>query len=1149
MAKNITAKFLQISIFCLLFGITQIFAQAGTGAITGVVKDTNGAIVPNATVRFINKNTGLQKTTTSSDEGIFTFTLLQPGEYTVTASSAGFAEQSIDVQVQVGRSTDANFNLGAGDVSVVVDVTGGGVQTTETKPDAVLTETQISELPINGRRFQDFAILTPTAQIDPQRGQISLSGQRGINTNVNVDGVDYNQPFFGGIRGGERSNSAFTLPQEAIREFQVVAAGYGAEFGRSSGGVINVVTKGGTNRLRGSAFYLIRPNELARAHEYADALVTALPQGIDATLAPTQQQFGGSIGGPIVKNKLFYFGSYEQQRFRAPRQVLFRNSLDVDPSTLTANQLGVFNLFKSLEVPFTQTNDAYSGLARIDYNINSGNQFNIRANYSRNEALNAVTTGETSVDPTINKSLLTNGTENDENIAVVGQLVSTLSSSILNELRFQYAREERPRLSNSFVPLVANTYGDIGTRSFLPTTQFDTRYQITDSVSITRGNHNFKIGGEFSRLLADQSFGFNQPGNFNYFNTRDADFLDVLAGTRNLTNADPTRRVFGRFDNTSASYRLQIGNLQANYKVYQAALYAQDTWRITPKLSVNYGLRAEKQYNPEPELGNDALISAVQNGSFPLLGGRGFDPTTIPDSEVQFGPRLGFAYDPTGDGKTVVRGFAGLYYATTPLLLLADPVNNFRTTPGNLTVQIGGNGSIPGGFNQGNFDAANPAYVALVGAGVRPNTVYRQFAILGIDLNQFALDNLPILTPAQLLSITQALGNASSSAGSPLGVFTNSQPTAVAEDFENPRSFQFGFGVEREVYRGITIGVDFSQVNTTRLERNRDINLPAPFTADQYADMLITANTNNTTELNRLRTQAILNSPAFANTINDLRTVGRPIFAIRTPRGIPTSVQIIDPATGMPTTANISIPTQNRPISTLGAVTLRESSARSLFRGLTFRATMNRKWGQINAYYVLSQSLSNDDNERSSGGFDYANGFNLIPEYGASRLDVRHRFTASPVIFLPYGFEVSSSIRLRSARPVNTFIGNDFNGDGNSNDRPYFAPGVPFKRNDFRGRPEYEVDLRLQKNFRFQERRRLSFSAEFFNIFNRSNVDISGFDTTSYCSDTSDLRCGFDGPTNPLFLRVRDSSGNLITSANFAGSQVFQMQLGARFEF
>ncbi len=1087
MINKFSTKLLMLTVLFLFAGIGQIFAQA-TGSITGVVKDSTDAVIPNATVKYVNQSNGSEKTTVASEDGIYTFTLLQPGRYTVTSSAASFAEQSLDVEVQVGRTTSANFTLGVGGVSAVVNVSAEGVQTTEIKPDAVLDQTEISNLPINGRRFQDFAILTPTAQIDPQRGQISLSGQRGINTNVNVDGVDYNQPFFGGIRGGERSNSAFTLPQEAIREFQVVASGYGAEYGRSSGGVINVVTKSGGNDVNGSVFYLIRPNQLARGHDYAKALVDTLPQGIDSTLAPTQQQFGGSIGGPIVKDKLFYFGAYEQQRFRAPRQILFRNSLDVDPGTLTAGQLAVFNLFKDFEVPFTQTNDAYSGVGKIDWNINDDNRFNVRFNYSRNNALNAVTTGETTVDPTINKSLLTNGTEQDRNIAVVSQLISNLNPNTINDFRFQFAREDRPRLANAFIPLVANTYGDIGTRSFLPTTQFDTRYQFTDALTYIYKNHVIKGGFEFSRLLADQLFGFNQPGNFNYFDNTDTRFLNVLS---NVPNSDSP---FGRFDNTFATYRLQIGNLQANYKVYEVAAYGQDTWRITPKLSINYGLRVEKQFNPEPQLGNDALINAVQNGSFPLFGGQNFDPTQIPDSELQFGPRAGFAYDPFGDNKTVVRGFAGLYYARTPLLILADPVNNFRTTPGNLTVQFPFN--IPSSFNQTAFDNANPQYVALVGTGVRPDTVYRHFAILGVNLNGSPLDNLPIIAPQDLQTINQAILNASGITSGGLGFFNNANVTAVAEDFKNPRSFQFGFGVEREIANGFTIGADYAQINTSRLERNRDINLPAPILLSTTLD------------------------PAQ-----------RPYFGIVRGRGLPSSV-----------------PIRQRPVSNLGSITLRESSARSLYRAFTLRTRYSSKRLQLNAYYVLSDSNSDDDNERSSGGNDFDNAFNLIPEYGPSRLDVRHRFTASPVVFLPYDFELSSSIRLRSGRPVDAVISNDLNGDGSRNDRPFSAPGVPFTRNAFRGNSEYEVDLRVQKTFSFTERNRLKVWTEFFNVFNLSNIDISG-STARYCSNTSDRSCGLNGITNNNFLQTRDSNGNIITFANFASSQVFQVQFGARFEF
>ena len=213
-----------------------------------------------------NKATNQSQTTTASGDGIYRFLTLQPGIYEVKTSAASFAEQTLEVEVQVGRTTDANFTLGATGVEANVTVTAEGVQTTQSNSDAVINETAIQSLPINGRRFQDFVTLTPSAQVEGSRGQISLSGQRGINGNVNVDGVDFNQPFFGGIRGGERSNQAFAIPQESIKEFQVVAAGYNAEFGRSTGGVINAVTKSGIQQLQGFGVLPVSP-EQARAPE------------------------------------------------------------------------------------------------------------------------------------------------------------------------------------------------------------------------------------------------------------------------------------------------------------------------------------------------------------------------------------------------------------------------------------------------------------------------------------------------------------------------------------------------------------------------------------------------------------------------------------------------------------------------------------------------------------------------------------------------------------------------------------------------------------------------------------------------------------------------------------------------------------------
>lgn len=1083
---------LAIMVFTLFLGVGAASAQsqASTGQITGVVTDSTGAVVPNANIKIVNKSTGAEKTTVTNSGGIYQFILLQPGTYTVSASGGGFAEQTLEATVNVGRTVDVNFSLGVGDVAAVVNVTGEEVQTTQSVPDAVLSDTAISNLPINGRRFQDLATLTPTAQIDPQRGQISISGQRGINTNINVDGADYNQPFFGGIRGGERSNSAFTLPQEAIREFNIVSAGYSAEFGRSSGGVINVVTKSGGNEVRGSAFYLIRPEEAARAHDYAQAIGDSLPAGIDATLAPTQHQFGGSIGGPIKTDRLFYFGSYEQQRVRAPRQVLYRNALDVNPANLNPGQLDVFNLYKSLEEPFTLTNDAYAGLARVDGNFGANNNLAVRFNYSKNNAKNAVTTGEFSVDPTTNRSLLTNGTEKDRTYSFVGQLVTSISSNVINELRAQYTREDRPRLANAEVALVSSTYGDIGTRSFMPTTQFDTRIQIADSITVIAGGHTLKFGGDYNRIHADQLFGFNQFGNFNFFDNNDGVMLNVLSNVPN-SNAQ-----FGRFDNMFATYRQQIGNLEAAYTVQEISAFAQDSWRVTPRLTLNYGLRVEQQYNPEPALGNDALISLVQNASFPIRNGRGFDPTQIVDSGWQWGPRAGFAWDPVGDGKTVVRGFAGLYYARTPMLLLAGPYNNFRGTPGDLSVQFPF--SIPSTFSQSMFDAANPQYVAIVGTGVFPNTVYRHFAIAGVDLNQSTLTNMPNLTTAQLEAINNAILAASPGAPmSTLGFFSGAQPIGFDENYKNPRSLQFGVGFEREFAKNLSVGFDYSHINTVYLQRNKDINLPSP--------ILLSAS---------------------------LDPARRPYFGVFRGRGLPSSV-----------------PIRPRPVPELGSLQIRESSGRSLYRAFTARLRYNRSWVQLNTYYVYSTSFSDDDNERSAGGTTYDNSFNLVPEYNYSDLDVRHRFTANPVFFLPYGFEISSTMRFRTGRPVNVNANSDLNGDGTSNDRPYLAPGVPFLRNAFRNRNEYEVDLRVQKGFDFDERKRLVLSAEFFNIFNLSNIQYSGSGTTRYCASSNDRTCGFTGPTNSNFLQVKNSSGDLITFANFAGTQVFQAQFGARFYF
>jgi hypothetical protein len=1084
--------------------------QATTGQIAGRVLDASGATLAGASVKAKSADTGFEQSATANEDGNFKLVQLPPGKYVITAEASGFSEVMTEVDVFVGRAVNVDLTLGAAGANEVVNVIPSAVaiQTTRSEADSVQNDVAIRNLPINGRRFQDFVTLSPNAQVEPRRGQISLAGQRGIyGANVNVDGADFNQSFFGGIRGGERSNSAFTVPQESIREFQVISSGYSAEFGRSTGGIVNAVTKSGTNEYHGTGFYLVRPEEASRSNDFfrtveqnlrTQAMRSAAQMtNTEVIPAPTQQQFGGSFGGPIQKDKFFFFASYEQQRLRQTRQTFFPN---------LTNQIAVndqtregFNFYSPLQGDFQQTNDVFAGLVKLDYKVNNANFLSVRYNHSFNRALNANSTGN-ALFPTTISDISNNGPERNRNNIGVVQLNSTLSPSLLNEFRFQYAREDRPRGSNSSTPNFNTFIGNTGAVNFLPTTQFDTRTQFVDNITYLRGNHTFKFGFDYSRVFANQLFGFNQFGAYTFNGVNDA--AQVLRNISIPQNANgnplpfPTGQ-FGRFDQTTARYNQQIGDRFGEFTVHQIAFYGQDSWKIRQNLTLNYGLRYEAQLNPEPDADNAALVNAVSNTQFPI-NAPGFrnDPTNIPNSVKQFAPRLGVAYDPFNNGKSVFRANVGLYYAATPLLLFAASQNNFRSTPGDVSVQLPF--TIPAPFVNGRL---NPAYTAFANnfnanaatAAYRtafgnlnpnpatpttpllnlPNTVYRQLFLAGVNLNNFSLNNLPTVNATQLRSVADTLGSPF------LGAV---QPTFTADDFRNPRSLQYNIGYEYEVARGLTLGIDYSQVNTAFLQRNRDINLSAPV------------------------------PDAF----------GRPIFGAR-------------------------------PSSEVGQLTVRESTARSTYRAMVLRAKFERKFGQFSAFYTLSDNKSSDDNERDAGGFTYDNSFNLAPEFGFSNIDRRHQFVVNPVFFLPLGFEVASTMRFQSGFPIDARVGSDVNRDNSNTDRPLSAIGVPFQRNAFRNRAQYNVDLRVQKTIKITEGQRVSISAEFFNLFNAMNLQLAGGAVTNFCAATNLSNCGINAALNPNFLQLRDqiqtspTFGQLLTN-NTPGSP-FQFQFGVRYQF
>jgi len=1016
----------------------SVFAQsqATTGQITGRAADSQGGALPSVKVTVSNPATGFSRSVSTNAEGLYSLPLLPPGDYDLSAELSGFQTvRRARITVTVGSNVNVDLRLGVAGVAEAVTVEGTGAQV-ETGTDirtATLNSTAIANLPINGRRFQDFVTLTPTAQVDTSRGQISLAGQRGINTNISVDGADYNQPFFGGIRGGERSNFAFTIPQESIQEFQVVASGYTAEFGRSSGGIVNAVTKSGTNQFSGSAFFVDRDKGLASKNVF------------NQNAAPTQKQFGGSFGGPVQKDKIFFFAAYEQQRVTDPRAVLFDTLVGFNPS---ADQREAFDYYKSLETPFDATNDARAFLGRLDFQLSTSNRLSVRYSHSSNEALNATSVGN-SLFPTITNALSNNGTEKDSTNTVVGQFTSVITPKLLLEVRGQYSKETRPRIANVEAPNVTTNVGRFGTVNFLSTTQYDWRGQGAANLTWISGTHTAKVGAEYNHVFANQTFGFNQHGLFSVSGTNTATILDILSVGGPIAN---------RFDNTSVTYLRQIGNLLAEYGTDEIAVFAQDSWKIRPNFTINYGLRWEGAHNPTPPAEN-VLVDRLRGFTFP--SGRQADPTQIPSQWNQFGPRVGFAWDPANDARSVVRGYGGIYYARSPALLWAGAMNNFRAVPGDLSV------TLPFAVPSGNPN----------------NTVYKQLKLIGIDLNGSLLGSLPELTPQQLTQIASALGLT-------IDPFRGANPLFIDSNFKNPRAYQAGLGYERQISNGLSVGIDGVIVKTTHLQRNLDLNEPLP-------------------------------------TIRASDPAQRPFFGLNS--GV------------------------LRPIPTLGQVTARESTARSLYQAATISIKLQRRWGQANVYYVLSHSKSDDDNERDSGGFTYENAYNLAPEYADARLDRRHQFNGNVLFFLPYGFDVSSTFAIRSGLPIDVGVGADANQDRGGPDRPYSAPGVPFLRNAFRNRAQKDLNVRAQKSFKIGERQKLVFTAEVFNVFNFDNIQYAGSTVTNYCATPAPLDCGFGAPTNVNFLQLRDQNpasarkGQYLLNNNPGPPR--QVQLGVRFQF
>ena len=398
-----TVKVFFVSLLVLAFS-TVAFAQSTTaGAIGGVVSNPNKEVVPGASVTVRNAGTNKEDSATTDDQGRFKVVNLQPGIYVVTVSSTGFSPYTNErVVVEVGRETTLEVSLAVGTVTGSVDVSAEApvINTTQQDFSSNINQTSINELPINGRRASSFVLLTPGAVPDGDFGLISFRGISGLLNNSTVDGGNNNQAFFAEEAGRTRISSS--ISQAAVREFQVNTSNYSAEYGRAAGGVVNTVTKSGTNDFHGQLFYYLRDNELgARNPRGFNPLTGEALKPVDR-----RHQFGGAIGGPIVKDKLFFFFSYDQQKRDFPAIAQFSSGTflnTINTANLTAASRGLttgqidaaraFLLSVSGETPRRQ--DSYLLLPKLDWIINNSHALSFTYNRLRNESPNGVQTAAT----------------------------------------------------------------------------------------------------------------------------------------------------------------------------------------------------------------------------------------------------------------------------------------------------------------------------------------------------------------------------------------------------------------------------------------------------------------------------------------------------------------------------------------------------------------------------------------------------------------------------------------------------------------------------------------------------------------------------------------------------------------------------------
>jgi hypothetical protein len=676
---------IRLALATVLIVVTSVFAvaqSAVTGAVAGTVTDQSNAVIPNAAVALRNTGTNWEESTVTTAEGRFRFVNLQPGTYSLSVKATGFNEYRQEtIAVEVGRIVTIDASMKVGGTANVVEISAEtvGVNTESHEFTSNINQKAISELPINGRRWSNFAILSAGSVPDGSFGLISFRGISGLLNNNTVDGGDNNQAFFSEERG--RTRISYSISQSAIREFQVNTSNYSAEYGRAAGGVTNAVTKSGTNQLHGDFFYFQRNNSWGARNPLAfqTILVNGVATRVGIKPEDVRHQFGGTLGGPIIKDKLFFFFSYDQQKRNFPGLSIFsdpnylnsvrKSQLQSTTRNLTDAQINnALNFLQGLSGPVPRRGDQGLILPKIDWQINSKNSFSINYNRLRWDSPAGIQTQATNT--------YGNHSFGDDFVKIdwgTARLISTITPRFVNEFRVQIARDfeyEHPQppatgepttAVNGSVPENFLTNGfTFGKANFLDRAKYpdERRYQFTDNVSWSLGGNILKFGFDINHVNNNLSNLRYESGSFSYSNIDDwiidyTNWKDGLPATVNCVN-NPAR-FRGRC--YTSNFSQGFGPLGAQLSTNDINLYAQFDWRFRPRVNFNFGLRYEYEMMPDAQIPYGSAVQ-IPNQNLTLDQASAH----LPDNKTNFGPRAGFTLALTGDGKTALRGGYGIYF-------------------------------------------------------------------------------------------------------------------------------------------------------------------------------------------------------------------------------------------------------------------------------------------------------------------------------------------------------------------------------------------------------------------------------------------------------------------------------------------------------